>query len=130
LGNPVPGGSKYRNLAFQVVGVSKIETIKYVHESRGTGCSGDVRKKLKSTDPTSRQRGRPTSANSQLSKNYQREKGKNWSRVPDGCLTPRRTGRLTVGRNITLILTLLGESNINETLGPARAILIREGYHF
>jgi hypothetical protein len=29
-------------------------------------------------------------------KNNQRENGKNWSRVPDGCLTPRRTGRLIV----------------------------------
>jgi hypothetical protein len=29
-------------------------------------------------------------------------KEKNWSRVPDGCLTPRQTGRLTVGRNVTL----------------------------
>jgi hypothetical protein len=26
---------------------------------------------------------------------------KNLSRVPDGCLTRRRTGRLTVGRNLT-----------------------------
>jgi hypothetical protein len=26
---------------------------------------------------------------------------KNWSRVPDGGLTPRLTGRLTVGRNVT-----------------------------
>jgi hypothetical protein len=25
---------------------------------------------------------------------------KNWSRVPDGRLTPRRTGRLTIGRNV------------------------------
>jgi hypothetical protein len=39
-------------------------------------------------------------------KNYQRENGKNWSRVPNGCLTPRRTGRLTVSRNIILTLTL------------------------
>jgi hypothetical protein len=30
----------------------------------------------------------------------------NWSRVPDECLTPKLTGRLTVGRNITLTLTL------------------------
>jgi hypothetical protein len=29
-----------------------------------------------------------------------------WSRKPDGCLTPWQTGRLTVGRNITLTLTL------------------------
>jgi hypothetical protein len=28
--------NKYRNLALQVGGVSKIETIKYAHESRGT----------------------------------------------------------------------------------------------
>jgi hypothetical protein len=29
-----------------------------------------------------------------------------WSWNPDGCLAPRQTGRLTAGRNITLILTL------------------------
>jgi hypothetical protein len=29
-----------------------------------------------------------------------------WSSVTNGCLKPRRTGRLTVGRNITLTLTL------------------------
>jgi hypothetical protein len=46
------------------------------------GCSGDARQKLKSTDPTSRQRGRPTSTNPKLSKNIQRENGKNWSLVP------------------------------------------------
>jgi hypothetical protein len=28
-----------------------------------------------------------------------------WSYAPDGCLTPRQTGQLTVGRNITLTLT-------------------------
>jgi hypothetical protein len=32
------------------------------------GCAGDSREKLKSTDPTSRQRGRPTSTNPKLSK--------------------------------------------------------------
>jgi hypothetical protein len=31
LGYPVPGENKYRNLALLVGGVSKIETIKYVH---------------------------------------------------------------------------------------------------
>jgi hypothetical protein len=47
-----------------------------------------------------------------------------WSLAPDGCFIPRQTGRLTVGRNITL--TLLGtvgyrlgqrstESRITET---------------
>jgi hypothetical protein len=34
-----------------------------------------------------------------------KEKGENWSRVSDGCLTPRQTCRLTVGLNITLTLT-------------------------
>jgi hypothetical protein len=29
-----------------------------------------------------------------------------WSYAPDGCFMPRQTGRLTVGRNITLTLTL------------------------
>jgi hypothetical protein len=61
------------------------------------------------TDPSSRQRGRFTSTNPQLSK----KKLTNWSRVPDGCLTPGRTGRLTVGRNITL--TLSGSSSAELT---------------
>jgi hypothetical protein len=37
---------------------------------------GDALQKLKTTDPTSRQRGRPTSTNPKLPKNNQREKGK------------------------------------------------------
>jgi hypothetical protein len=36
LGYPVPGGNKYKNLALQIGGVSKIEKINYAHESRGT----------------------------------------------------------------------------------------------
>jgi hypothetical protein len=40
------------------------------------GCAGDARQKLKTTYPTSLQRGSPTSANPQLSKNNQRENGK------------------------------------------------------
>jgi hypothetical protein len=61
-------------------------------------CAGDARQKLKTTDSTSRQRGRPISTNQQLSKNNKREKGKKWSRGPGGC-------RLTVGRNITSTVT-------------------------
>jgi hypothetical protein len=70
------------------------------------GCADDDRQKLKSTDPTSLQRGRPISTNQQLSKNNEIENGKIWSRVPDVCSIPRWTGRLIVGRNITLSLTL------------------------
>jgi hypothetical protein len=33
---PIPGGNKYRNLALQVWGVSRIERINYGLESRGT----------------------------------------------------------------------------------------------
>jgi hypothetical protein len=70
------------------------------------GCAGDAQKKLKTADSTSRQRGRPTSTNPKLSKkNNQREIGKNWSRVPEECLTPRRTGRVAVGRNVTLTIS-------------------------
>jgi hypothetical protein len=36
MGHPVPGGYKYRDLALQVGGVSRIGTIKYGLESRGT----------------------------------------------------------------------------------------------
>jgi hypothetical protein len=36
LGYLVPMGNKYRNLVLQVEEVSKIDTIKYAHESRGT----------------------------------------------------------------------------------------------
>jgi hypothetical protein len=68
------------------------------------GCAGDDQQKLKSIDPTSRQRGRPTSTKPKISKK-QIENGKNWSWVPDGCLIPRRTGLQTVGRKITLTLT-------------------------
>jgi hypothetical protein len=73
------------------------------------GCADDAGQELKSTDPTSRQRGRPTSTNPKLYTNNQRENGKNWSRIPDGCLTPGRTGRLTVVCNIILTLSYVKE---------------------
>jgi hypothetical protein len=34
MDHPVPGGYKYGDLALQVGGVSKIERVKYCHESR------------------------------------------------------------------------------------------------
>jgi hypothetical protein len=67
------------------------------------GCDDDARQK--STDLTSLVRrgggGGPQQTRN-CPKNNQRKNRKNWSRVPDGCLTPGRTGRLTVGRNVTL----------------------------
>jgi hypothetical protein len=37
-----------------------------------------------------------------------RQKKKIWSHIPNECLTPRQTGRLTVGHNITLTLSVEG----------------------
>jgi hypothetical protein len=85
---------------------------------------------LQITDPSSRQRGRPTSTNPQLSKNNQREKGKNWSRVPDGCLTPRKTGRLIVGRNITLTLTWLWQVSVVKSGHESCGTRARESLHW
>jgi hypothetical protein len=62
---------------------------------------------LARTAPSSRQRVRYKITNLQSSKENLKEKKKNWSRFPDGRLTPRRTGRLTVDRNVTLTLTSL-----------------------
>jgi hypothetical protein len=78
LGYPVPGGNKYRNLALLVGGVSKIETINYAAVGLGSekGCTGDARQKLKSTDPTSHQRGHPHIKKPKTVKNNQRENGK------------------------------------------------------
>jgi hypothetical protein len=43
LGHPVPGGYKYRDLALQVGGVSRIGTIEYVLESRETQTQAGLR---------------------------------------------------------------------------------------
>jgi hypothetical protein len=106
LGYPVPGRNKYWNLSLLVGGVSKLETINYAHESHEKGCAVDARQKLKSTDSTSHQRGRPTSTKPKLPKEKNQKEWEKWSGVPGGCLIPRWTGRQTVGRNITLTLAL------------------------
>jgi hypothetical protein len=69
-------------------------------------CARDVQQTLKNTDSTSCQRGRPLSTDPQLPKNNTRKEEKNWSRITIWCLTPRQTGRLAIGANITLNLTL------------------------
>jgi hypothetical protein len=55
LGYPVPGGSIYRNLALLVGGVSKIETINYTHQSRGT----QIRERLRWRCPAKTEKYRP-----------------------------------------------------------------------
>jgi hypothetical protein len=75
---PVPGGNKYRILALQVGGVTKIETIKYAHEfcRSEEDCTGDAWQKLKTTDQTSHQRGCSISTNPQLYKIIKERRGK------------------------------------------------------
>jgi hypothetical protein len=55
LGYPIPGGNKYRNLALLVGGVSKMETINYAHESRGT----QIRERLRWRCPAKIEKYRP-----------------------------------------------------------------------
>jgi hypothetical protein len=65
-------------------------------------CSGKAQKQLYSklqTHPLVREDAPKEQTRNCLKEISSREK--NWSRVPDGRLTPRQTGRLTVGRKLT-----------------------------
>jgi hypothetical protein len=64
MGHPVPGGYKYGKLALQVGGVSQIETIKYRYDEYR---AGEAQQEVKTTVPTARQKGRPTSTNPYMS---------------------------------------------------------------
>jgi hypothetical protein len=63
-------------------------------------CVGEDQQQLQTAGPFSYQRERLTSTNPQMSDSNENLVVRN----PHGCLTPRQTGRLTVGRNITLNL--------------------------
>jgi hypothetical protein len=54
---------------------------------------------------------------------------KNWSCAPDGCLTPRETGQLTISHNITLILTLNGSVVRWSPAGNAVSTRAEEALH-
>jgi hypothetical protein len=60
-------------------------------------CVYDGQQQLETTDPSSRQIGRPVSTNPQLS-----DSNTDLVLDLDGCLTPKQTGLLTVGYTITL----------------------------
>jgi hypothetical protein len=74
-------------------------------------CSGKAQKQLYSklqTRPLVRE-----SATKQQSRSCLKEiswRKKNWSKVPDGRLTPGQTGRLTVGRKLTQLNSTQSES--------------------
>jgi hypothetical protein len=68
-------------------------------------CSGKAQKQLYSklrTRPLVREGA--TKLHTRNLKEISRRK-KNWAHIPDGRLTPRQTGRLTVGRKLTLTST-------------------------
>jgi hypothetical protein len=90
LGHPVPGGYKYGDLALLVGGGLRIETIKYGLESRGTAQARTSSNSKLHTRNLVREGATKFRALNCLKKISSRKK--NWSRVPDGCLTPRRTG--------------------------------------
>jgi hypothetical protein len=69
-------------------------------------CAGEALQQQEITDLSSRQRGRYKITNQQMSKEIFKEKEKLVT-DPDGGLTPGQTGRLTVGRKLTLTLTSL-----------------------
>jgi hypothetical protein len=71
------------------------------------------------TGPPSRQRGGPISTNPQSSRLTVM---KIWSKAPDGCFIPRQTGRLIVGRNMTLTLTEAVEKRIGTSAVQFRAV--------
>jgi hypothetical protein len=80
-------------------------------------CAGEGQQQLQTTDASSRQRERPTSTNPQLSASNQ-----DLPQAPDWCFIQRQTGRLTVGRNITLTLTL------TLTMRQANSIKVYRGF--
>jgi hypothetical protein len=59
-------------------------------------CAGEAQQKPKTAGQISRQRGRPTTAIRNRLNIIKERMGENWSRVPDGCLTPRQTDRRSV----------------------------------
>jgi hypothetical protein len=108
LRHPSPLGYKYGDLALQVGGISSIGTNKYGLKSRGTQTPPWLRWR----EPAATVNYRPVLSsesgykitNPQLTKENTTEKEKLVA-GPRMCLTPRRTDRLTVGRNLTLTST-------------------------
>jgi hypothetical protein len=66
--------------------------------------AGEAQQQHEITDPSSRPRRRYRITNLQLSKENFKDREK-LGTGPEGGLIPRRTCRLTVGRNVTLTLT-------------------------
>jgi hypothetical protein len=101
--------SQYGDLVLQVGGVSD-ETVKYAVSSAGlrpkSDCSGKAQKQLYSklqTCPLLREGATKLQTRNCLKEISRRKK--NWSQVPDACLTPGQTGRLIVGHKLRATAT-------------------------
>jgi hypothetical protein len=68
-------------------------------------CAGEAQQDLKIADPFSLQRERPTIQRTQMFEDNFQGREKKLSQVPDCGLALEQTGRLAVGRKITLTLT-------------------------
>jgi hypothetical protein len=104
----VVAGSNTSTVALRVVGGDErgnleSETVKYGRSPKGLGpendYTGEGQQQFRMTDPSPRPRGRPTTTKcSCLTVTTM------WIWSPAGCLTPRQTGRLTIGRKHNLEL--------------------------
>jgi hypothetical protein len=134
LGHAVPGGYKYRDLALQVGGVSN-EIVKYGREFCGTlkqrvtalarprsNCTVKYKPVLSS------ERALQNNKHATVLKEISRRK-ENWSRVPDGRLTPRQTGRLTVARKLTSTSTVVSVPSEPMYLKASSMLLNTEQIH-
>jgi hypothetical protein len=112
-GNPVPGGISGPPCSWGIsirgpgppgLGSLESETVTCGQESRGTG----TREWLRWRGPAAIVKDRPvlSSEREPHINKPQLTEIKIWSWAPDGCLTPRQIGWLTVVRNITLNMTL------------------------
>jgi hypothetical protein len=98
----------------------KLWQLKYGHESHGTQTHErlhwwDLETTENYRPDLSSERASHINKHQELSKNNLNRKEKNLLWFPDGCLTPRQTGQLTVGHNITLTL-----EEINTGTWPSR----------
>jgi hypothetical protein len=98
--------------------------MKYCHESRGT----QIRERLRWRCPAKTENYRAVLSSERALQNnkaaavyrkFHGERKKNWSRVPDGRLTPGQTGRLTVGCKLTSTSTSTSISELVTVISQA-----------
>jgi hypothetical protein len=107
-------GTNTSTVTLRVVGSLKSETVKYGYETKGTR----IQEGLRWRGPVAYTKDRPVLPSQRVPhKNNRNCKRviKIWSYAPYGFFIPGQTGRLTVGRNVRLRLTLMG---VKQAKGP------------